>query len=143
MELKQQRDVRTDTTTIGLFFVNGEQFCYGLEPKDRGLTIDTPIEQIESIKVAGQTAVPAGRYQIVKFYSEAHKCMLPRVVNIPGFDFIEIHAGNFARDTKGCLLLGTHMSVDSVLGSREAIDLFYDKFFEAVNKGEEVFITYE
>jgi hypothetical protein len=142
MELKQVRHEKTDETTIGDFFINGERFCYGLEPVDRGLNADMPLEEIQRVKVDGETAIPLGRYQVIKFHSPAHNKYLARVINVPDFDFIEIHIGNFAKDTKGCLVLGYEMAVNSVLDSRAAIEEFEVQFFAAIDKGEEVWIEY-
>lgn len=145
MELlkKRPKDVATDTTTIGDFLIDGVLFCHGLEPTDRGLTSEMTLEEIEAIKIHGETAVPAGRYRVVKFYSPKHQTMVPRIMDIPGFDFVEIHVGNTAKDTEGCLLLGYGMAVNEVLHSAAAINDFYPKFFKAIDDGEEVWITFE
>lgn len=143
MEIVKKRDHKTDHTTIGGVLIDGEFFCYGLEPTDRNLNSDMTLEQIAEIKVPGATAVPAGRYPVIRYYSPKHETNVPRIINIPGFDFVEIHAGNTAADTEGCLLLGNEMAVDLVLQSRDAISAFYDRFFAVIDTGGEVWITFE
>ena len=56
---------------------------------------------------------------------------------------MEIHVGNFPKDTEGCLLLGTDRGPDEVLNSKAAVEAFYQKFFSTVDNDEMVFITYE
>jgi hypothetical protein len=143
MEIKKTRTIKTDYSSIGPVSIDGEFFCYGLEPTDRGLNSLTPLKTIELIKRPGITAVPTGRYKVIRFFSPKHQIWLARVIGIPGFDFVEIHVGDFPKDTEGCLLLGTGFGTDMVSGSKAAIELFYQQFFIAINKGEEVWITYE
>lgn len=143
MELLVKRKIFTSHSTVGDFFVNGEFFSNTLEDIDRKLTSDTPLFQIQSIKVHGQTAIPTGRYRVVKYFSPKHNNFVPLLVNVPGFEFVEIHSGNKPEDTDGCLLLGTESGTDFVGGSKEAIGKFYSLFFAALDKGEEVWITYE
>lgn len=143
MELLVNRTTPTQNSTIGSFYVNGafESFC--LEPVERGLTSTMSLEQIATIKVPDQTAVPTGRYQVTKYYSPKHRAIVPCIVGIPGFSYVEIHIGNFPKDTDACLLLGTQIGPDEVLNSAVAIDRFYPKFFAALEAGEEVWITYQ
>jgi hypothetical protein len=143
MELTVNRTTKTDNSTIGQFLTDGEFECYCLEPTDRGLTADMSLADIAAIKVANQTAVPTGRYQVTKYYSPKHGCLVPCMVGIPGFAYVEIHIGNFPQDTDACLLLGTDTGTDEVLNSRVAIDAFYPKFFAALEVGDECWITYQ
>lgn len=143
MELLVNRTTPTKNSTIGSFYVNGvfESFC--LEPVERGLISTMSLEQIAAIKVPDKTAVPTGRYRIIKYFSPRHQMIVPCVIGIPGFSDDEIHIGNFPKDTDACLLLGTQIRTDDVLNSGVAIDRFYPKFFAALETGEEVWITYQ
>jgi len=143
MELTVNRTTKTDNSTIGQFLVDGTFQSFCLEPTDRGLTSDMPLSQIQAIKVADKTCVPTGRYQVTKYFSPKHNALVPCMVGIPGFAYVEIHAGNFPQDTDACLLLGTTTGIDEVLSSQIAIDAFYPKFFAALEAGEEVWITYQ
>lgn len=142
MELKVVRQIRTDNSTIGRFFINGKDTCWCLEPKDRHLVATMTLATIQSVKIDDKTAIPTGRYKVGKYYSPAHKAFVPRIINVPGFDYVEIHKGNFPQDTKACLLLGTDKAPDAVIHSAAAIDAFYPVVFKAIDTGEEVFITY-
>lgn len=143
MQLIKTRTHKTENSAIGDFFVDGVKLCFGLEPTDRGLTSDMTLEEIQKIKIPDKTAVPTGTYRVISYLSPTHGKKVPRVIDVPGSDFIEIHIGNFPKDTKGCLVLGMEMGVDVVLQSEAAIDEFYGRFFEAIDRNEEVWITYQ
>lgn len=88
--------------------------------------------------------VPPGRYQLTKYRSPAHGFDVPLVNNVPGHSGIEIHIGNYPKDTKGCLLLATNIGgKDFIQHSGSAIHPFYTNFFELIEKGEKCFITYK
>lgn len=143
MELLVDRGNKTQHSTLSHFYVNGVFESYALEPTDRGLTSDMTLAQIVAIKVPDQTAVPTGRYQVIKYFSPKHNAFVPLVLGTPGFSCVEIHVGNFPHDTDACLLLGTETGIDEVLNSQVAIDAFYPKFFAAIDAGEKVWITYQ
>ena len=60
------------------------------------------------------------------------------LLDVPGFDFIRIHAGNTAQDTEGCLLLGMRATDVSLVGgtSRPAVELVKAKVKSAIERGE-------
>lgn len=141
MELLVNRTTRTAQSTISQFSIVGGTFkCFSLEPTDRGLTSEMPLGEILAKKVAGETAMPTGRYEMDWYYSPDHGIWLPRILNVPGFEDDEIHIGNTAKDTRGCLVLGTEAASDDVLNSKVAINEFYPLFKAAIAK-EKVFIT--
>ena len=143
MKLLQRRTTPTHNSTIGEFFVNGVHQAYGLEPVDRGLTQDMTFNQVRAIKIDGHTAQPTGTFHMDWYKSPDHGIYLPRVLGVMGFEDDEIHIGNFPKDTKACLLLGTGFGADEVYNSKVAITAFYDVFLKAWNDKEQIFITYE
>ena len=64
MKLLLKRVFKADTYTIGKLYVDGKYFSSTLEDKDRGLDQKMPIEQINKLKVYGETAIPTGTYKI-------------------------------------------------------------------------------
>jgi hypothetical protein len=52
------------------------------------------------------SCIPAGCYSVVK-YDSPNKGKIFLFENVPGRDGIEIHAGNYKRDTLGCILVGS------------------------------------
>lgn len=140
MELTVERYIYDDVSTIGKFSINGVFNCYTLEDKDRKLTADTPLADIEKIKVFGETAIPRGRYEVIISYSNHFGKDLPELLNVPGWAGVRIHPGNKAADTEGCLLLGTTESQDFIGHSVEAWSAFMEKLKAVIGK-EKVFIT--
>jgi hypothetical protein len=143
MELLVERKIRTSNSTIGEFHVNSKFFSYTLEPTDRGLTSAMTLDQIKKIKVPSKTAIPIGRYQVSKYFSPKHNAWVPILLGVKGFDYVEIHVGNYPKDTDACLLLGESKAVDMVGTSKEIVTKFYGLFFEALHAGEQVWITYQ
>lgn len=143
MELLVDREngTKTEHSTISKFYIDGKNYFVCLEPTDRGLTSDMPLAEIKAKKIAGKTAIPTGRYEMDWYYSPKHKMFVPRILGVPDFDDAELHAGNFPKDTLGCILLG--MSVagpDDIAASKVACAAFYLKFRQAI-RNEKVFIT--
>ena len=120
MQLTLVRTDRQPNYTIGSLFINGEFFCYTLEDTDRYLTSDMSLEDIQSKKIYGKTAIPKGVYFIdmntvsTKFkdrlWAKPYDGKLPRLLNVPGYEGILIHVGNTVEDTSGCILVGTEYS---------------------------------
>ena len=92
-------------------------------------------------KVRGCSAIPEGRYPVVITYSPKMKQWLPLLVNVPMFSGIRIHAGNTAKDTQGCILVGQNLKKGMVLNSRIWLKRLKDKIVVAKDKGEAVWIT--
>ena len=137
------RKTRTANSTIGELSVNGSFFCYTLEPMDRGLNANMSVKQIQAIKVEDKTAIPTGSYPIISYDSPKQGRIVPLLANVPGFADIEIHMGNYSRDTDGAILLGSTYSTDFVGNSTAITPKLYKIIFDALNKGETVTITIE
>ena len=106
MRLRLIRDRFSATTTTGILTVDGKDFGYVCEDRDRGLDQSMRLEAIRAHKVAGQTAIPAGTYEVRTSYSPHFKRDMPGLLDVPGFHGIRVHAGNTAAHTEGCLLPG-------------------------------------
>lgn len=116
MNLVVVRKFRGATYTIGRLYVDGVRFCDTLEDPDRGLTSDMGVEEISEKKVHGDTAIPAGLYEVsmgfvspkfaTRSWAWPYGGIVPRLLDVPGFDGILIHPGNTQADTMGCILPG-------------------------------------
>jgi len=51
MKILLKRIAKRPTYTIGKLYIDDKYFCDTIEDKDRGITQDTPLEQIKKIKV--------------------------------------------------------------------------------------------
>lgn len=135
MEIRLKRIARRETYTIGRIYVDGKYVCDSVEDKDRGLSQSLPVSVNIAKKRKGMTAIPTGRYRVTlevqspkysKFKSyEWCKGYLPRLINVPAFDGILIHAGNSAADSAGCLLVGENRVVGKVLNSMITLKKLY------------------
>lgn len=146
MKIKIDRTYRKYSYTIGKLFIDGKFFCNTLEDKDRGLRQSTPLSDIEKIKVPSQTAIPTGIYRVIlnqvspRFSQvEVYKSIdgkLPRLLDVPGFDGVLIHAGNTDKDTAGCILVGENKEKGKVLNSRIIFFKLYSLMKDAIKRGE-------
>ncbi len=113
-------------------------FCDTLEPTWRDYANG-------AYKVKGRSAIPEGRYAVVISYSPKFKQWLPILLGGPEFNRkwqgIRIHAGNTAKDTEGCILIGKNREVGKVLDSRIWVYRLKQKIVEAKAKGEAVWMT--
>ena len=115
-----------------------EYFCDTLEPTWRDY-------KNGAYKIKGKSAIPEGRYAIVITWSPRMKKWLPLLVGDQDFNKkwqgVRIHAGNTAKDTQGCILVGRNQIVGKVLESRKWLYELKQKIVEAKAKGEAVWLT--
>ena len=75
-------------------------------------------------KVYGETAIPAGEYEVHLAESPHFKRVLPHIYGVPGFEGVLMHGGNRPKDTLGCILVGYNRLMENGLpiiqGSAEA-----------------------
>lgn len=127
MKLTLKRIARKEGYTIGRLYIDDAYFCDTLEDKDRGLEQAMPLDMIKRIKVKGETAIPTGTYElsmrhISPKYSRKKAFaftggVMPRLLNVPGYEGVLIHSGNTAADSEGCILVGENKAVGKVLNS--------------------------
>ena len=127
MKLKLDRFYKGPNYTIGRLYIDGEYFCDTLEDVDRGLLQSMSLEEINCLKVYGETAIPRGTYKITldvqspKYKNRNQykfcKGYLPRLLDVIGYDGILIHIGNYPKDTLGCILVGENKVKGQVINS--------------------------
>lgn len=126
------REIITKKSTIGVLYYGEEKKpeCYTLEDHDR--------LSAGGEKIAGETAIPKGRYRLSITHSPRFNTRLPLVEDVPGFSGVRIHPGNTAEDTEGCILVGEERGQDAVLRSRSAFKKLFKKLDEAIKQGYSV-----
>jgi hypothetical protein len=145
MEILVKRVARKDTYTIGKLYIDGAYICDTLEDKDRGLRQDMNISVVKAQKIAKVTAIPTGRYKVTlgvkspkfseyKFYMDFCGGYLPRLLNVPGFEGILMHA-TVRKDgaeatgtidwTDGCILVGYNKIVGKLINTVDAFKKVY------------------
>lgn len=117
MKILVKRIAKRPTYTIGKMYLDGKYFCDTLEDTDRNISQTTPLDTIKKVKLPNNTAIPTGTYKVIVNVSPKFKRLLPRLLNVPGFDGILIHRGNTDKDTSGCILIGENKVVGKVINS--------------------------
>lgn len=135
MILVLTRRWQTGDTTMGTLTVDGNPECYTLEDVVR----TTHGEDIHTVKIAGMTAIPAGTYRVTMHDSPKFG-RVPHVHDVPGFTDILIHAGNTAKDTAGCILVGMTRKPAALEQSRVALVDLIKKMETAEANGEPITI---
>jgi hypothetical protein len=144
MKITVDRYLSDNDATLSKISIDDAFECYGLE------------DEYREVKKFGETRIPAGTYKVGirtegRFHNkykndfrDMHKGML-HVLDVPGFEYILIHVGNYEHNTDGCLLVGTSrvetpgkMMVGS---SVAAYKKFYPKVIDAALAGD-LTITY-
>ena len=141
MEILLTRDTFTPTSTTGTLSIDGKPFGYALEDFDRKLRQEMPLGDIALAKVARQTCIPYGRYEVRKTWSPRYGRHMPEVCDVPGFRGIRIHAGNDAGDTEGCILPGKTRARNRVYTSAKYAAWLEKEILLKLDAGERVFIT--
>jgi Family of unknown function (DUF5675) len=123
-----QRKVISSVCTMGTLSIDWKQNCYTLEPPYAADTVKP-------------RAIPAGTYDLAIGYSPHFNRLMPQVQNVPGFEGILIHWGNYPDDTEGCTIVGTLEEANFVGHSVIAFDELFKVIQDAVASGPQV-ITY-
>ena len=138
MELILKRIAKRKAYTIGRLYVRTEEveefrtytsdkyLCDTLEPPCIEMKVDRTVEEVLNdkslLKSIKPCAIPEGEYRVSMTYSPRYKTQLPLITGDSRFNSlwqgIRIHAGNTAKDTQGCILVGENKIVGMVLNSR-------------------------
>jgi len=110
MTLDLRRRWITDLSTIGTLWINGEHCCFTLE------------DPVRPHKIPGGTAIPAGTYPVRLALSPKRKIIVPWIDDVPKYSNIQIHVGNYPKDTDGCILVGTDYAENMILHSKVAFE---------------------
>lgn len=154
MKLILERCYAKDTYTIGkLYFIDEDTnhkipICDTLEDTDRRLTDNMDEEQIKTLKVYANTAIPSGTYQISlnvvspkyskrQYYKLVCDGKVPRLLGVKGFNGVLIHIGNTNKDTEGCILVGYNKKKGMVINSKSAWEKLY-KILKSAKYGTEI-----
>ena len=118
--------IRTEEVEEFRTYINDVYLCDTLEPPCIEMKTDRPVEEALNdkalLKSLKPCAIPEGEYRVSMTYSPRYKTQLPLITGDCRFNSlwqgIRIHAGNTAKDTQGCILVGKNREIGKVLDSR-------------------------
>lgn len=128
--------------TLGRLYLGGLFLCFTLENRP---------PRIPGVKEPGRSRIPAGRYPLTlrrvgNFHSDYqdrfpwHEAMVE--IELPGWDAVLFHIGNYHRDTAGCVLVGERAGKDvegdsalTVWGSAAAYEDVYPALYKHAKAG--------
>jgi Family of unknown function (DUF5675) len=103
---------------VGELYANGQFICYTLE-----------LAWLWNQK--NKSCVPPGRYPAFLRHDHKDKWRI-ELSGVPGNrQHVQIHIGNYPRDVKGCVLVGTSYAPDTVLHSGQAYQKLKDAYEHA------------
>lgn len=126
MKLTLQRKQYTPLSTCGELHVDDKFFCF---------TLERPHPDIKG--AVAPMCIPSGTFQVRLGLSPSRQIMVPWLLAVPGRTDIQIHIGNFPKDTEGCILVGNILGMDYVGDSRTA----FEKLIRMLQGETDVYIT--
>ena len=131
MDIRLRRMWYTEKSTSGMLIIDGVTECFTLED----------VARPDGVKLDGITCIQPGEYIVTIDFSDRFQKDMPRLINVPFFSGIRIHAGNVAADTHGCILVGTDRGHDAVWSSRIAFEKVFAKIKAAFDRQEPICLT--
>lgn len=127
MNLRLIREPSQQGATLGVLFVDDVFQCFTLEDQLREVS-DQPVLHW---KIAGETAIKAGRYRIVLSKSNRFGYVTPELLHVEGFTGIRMHPGNRRIDSAGCILVGRDRGDAFIAQSRPAFQALMGRLVDA------------
>jgi hypothetical protein len=140
VKLDVYRDPVAGDTTFGRLLVDGQAECLTLEDELR----EVPGVPVGEWKVHGETAIPAGTYELAVRDSPKFGPDTLWVTGVPGFHYILIHSGSDVDSTEGCIVVGDQVKREAgtIHGGklRGVLQALKDKVVPRIKAGELVLI---
>ena len=154
MRRSLKRIAKRDKYTIGRLYIDGMYFCDTLEDRDRQLDSSMNVNTIKEKKVYGETAIPAGEYEITldvvspkfskyKFYMNTCHGKLPRLLDVKGFEGVLIHCAEGYKGAEllqGCIGVGKNTIVGGLTDCKNTFVKLYKELNSAKERGEKIYI---
>ena len=136
---------------MGRLSLAGHVLCDTLEPPSHGCTSSTAPKTIRDINRLGRSAIPKGVYRLVlaysprfsprPFYKACGGGLIPRLLNVSGFDGVLIHCGNTVVDTCGCILVGRRADSSTLVLSQKTYSRLMRQYWQpATRRGEPMYL---
>jgi Family of unknown function (DUF5675) len=132
MKIDVYRIIETDRSITGRVTVDGQQFCFALEPSR-----SRPVH-------VGHPCITCGVFKVKLTHSPHLGYVTPELVDVPNRSNIRIHKGNKPEDSLGCTLVAESHgpAPDWVSDSHDAFDRLMQACTAAESRGEEITAEY-
>jgi len=143
MTLYLYRKDHTPLFTMGRIYDGVEFLCSTLEDPVRDLVDlndDGDFGDPDEGKIYGETAIPAGKYQVKMQHSPTFNKLMPYLQDVPGFTGIMIHGISNTSQTKGCIGVGENVGNGRLVNGPAWSGVIREKITKAIHDGEEVWI---
>lgn len=94
------------------------------ENRQHGVTLELPWKD----NAPDVSCIPAGTYTAERYFSPHHGYDVFRLTDVPNRSDVEMHIGNLAKDSLGCILLGSNFGLvgdqHGITGSQAAFAKF-------------------
>src|SRR5260370_173907 len=131
MRILVQRRSFDHQSVSGELLLDGQHECWTLEP---AYCFFAGIDKVgKPLPLPKPRAIPAGTYPLTIRWSARFRRLMPHVDNVPDFAGIEIHWGDFPKDTDGCTLVGSQHGADFISHSVYEFDILFQKLQAAVS----------
>lgn len=128
MKIEVKRKWYGPSYTIGKIFIDGKEFSDTLEDVAR------------KVKIPNETCIPSGTYKVIVNMSTRFKRLMPRILDVPGFEGILIHNGTDQSNTSGCILVGNNNVIGKLTDSRQTFYNLFKIINDAYERKEEITI---
>lgn len=91
--------------TIGIMLA---PFVYGIDNFFRNMYATLELK-CYGLNIPNESAILEGIYKMSLYESPARHATVVLLHDVPGRDMIELHVGNYPKDTKGCILVGSEV----------------------------------
>ncbi len=108
------RDDQNDVCTLGGMFDEEKRICETLELPWRD-------------NQRGISCIPEGTYECKLAHSPSRGYDVYWLQNVPGRQDVQLHIGNYPKDIRGCILVGTSRGDNMILQSRLAFGKFMSR----------------
>lgn len=108
-----ERDLLLPDRTLGGLFYQDRRIAWTLEDAVRPA----------GVKIAGQTAIPIGRYKLGITFSNRFQREMVLIQDVPMFSGCRFHGGNGPEDTEGCILVARNRNsrAGTIQGTEEKL----------------------
>lgn len=116
----------------------GPKCCPGLMHV-KSQTQDFWCFSLEPSILAAKPCIPEGTYKLKKYFSTKFCENVLLLEDVPGRSYIEIHVGNYVRQTRGCILPGRYFKItdkENFVGESRLAFSKIMKAFEEDGEGE-------